>query len=87
MPVENHEMEDQRKETPPSGLPSFRRSLFSPFSGTTNSSLASCYGGKAAADEEEALCARVGAPQGREVGFQAQTEPQGITKTTELEVR
>lgn len=87
MPVENHEMEDQRKETPPSGLPSFRRSLFSPFSGTTNSSLASCYGGKAAADEEEALCARVGAPQGREVGFQAQAEPQGITKTTELEVR
>lgn len=80
--------DEESQTSPPGGLLSFRRSLFNPFSGNAQTSLASCYGGK---DEEEALCARRGnvveMQQGREVGFQAQAEPRGITKTTELEVR
>lgn len=67
------------EEQPEVGMLSFRRSLFKPFSGGAVLSLATCYGGKP--DLEE-----MGAQKKDDVELGNGIKPDGITKTTELEV-
>lgn len=67
------------EEQPAVGMLSFRRSLFKPFSGGAVLSLATCYGGKP--DLEE-----MGAQKKDDVELGNGVKPEGITKTTELEM-
>lgn len=47
------QQEETEKSSPAVGLLALRRSLFKPFAGAANTSLASCYGGERRTDEEQ----------------------------------
>lgn len=81
------EVESQSPKKPSPTLLGFRRSLFKPFSSTTHSSLASCYGSSKSDDEDVLFddMARTSSRKGTSTPSKARYEEHGIEVQTSVD--